>query len=691
MNYLIFVFVVVVLGLSDANAATRYSSPSGSGSTCSTGTPCSLTTGLSQTTSGDTLLLKNGTFTSVNLTNPLLSGTSGSPTTLACENIRQCTLQVTSGSGSPIITITAARSYLTFSGIVFDKSVGSTGTGAAFTISDTPTVSNIIVENSEFFATTSPTVRGGLYIGGLTTNSTFRGNYLHDFASHGFYIQGDSNIVEHNHIKNLVPFTSGNNAMCTQFYSENVNKPNNNIFRYNFCNTGNGSIRAGSEGLYIGSSSGNTAHNNIITNAVVGAYIRSSSTKFLNNSIYSVTTGLNVSAGTGCEIKNNALPGESLGTADADCSYSKNIATNGDISTSVTPAQLWIDPANNNFSLIESSAGIDTGATVSISGVTSVGAGYDVGALEASVRSSSVVENATPTIYSTMFSLPTQSTRNGIGLQTCTVGNFAVVVAGAGATESSCAISGTSRVDITLGAAVTNGQSLTDAMTRTAAPSLMDNVAIGDYNGTLNTHYFNAYVRTYTATAGVNNVGGGAVPSLVQTRFRFHHLRGTEAVPRLICTICVENYSMELPRGAAFRLRVKFRTDDDPASTTYKLRASVDGGADADIPDTMDTAYIAWYGASGGSDIPDAGTPTTELLTSDEAANTACAVVRTSSDFPLVDLGNSETECEYVLQTSLSAPLGRTWDFRVYRSDNTALDAYTVTPRLTAGAFVFGF
>jgi len=39
----------------------------------------------------------------------------------------------------------------------------------------------------------------------------------------------------------------------------------------------------------------------------------------------------------------------------------------------------------------------------------------------------------------------------------------------------------------------------------------------------------------------------------------------------------------------------------------------------------------------------------------------------------------------------LSAPLGRTWDFRVYRSDNTALDAYTVTPRLTAGAFVFGF
>jgi len=685
--FLVFAFLLLPLG---ADAATRYASPSGSGSTCSSGTPCSLSTGLSQTSGGDTLLLKDGTFTSVALTNPLPSGTSSSvPTKLACENLRLCTLQITSGSGGSIIIFTAARSYITVSGINFDRSIGSGSNGACFWIANSIAVPGIVFEDNVCFA--SGNIRGGLFIGGGATGGLYRNNYIHTSGSHGFYIVGDSNIVEHNHIANLIPGDSGNNANCAQFYSSIAERPSSNIFRYNFCNTGNGSIRAGSDGLYIGTDPSNIAHNNIIINAEVGIYVRGNSTKIYNNAIYSVTSGMNVSAGSGCEIKNNALPSESLGTADADCTYSKNIATNGDISTSVTPTQLWISPTTSNFSLIESSAGIDTGTTVSISGVSLVGAGYDIGAIEAPIRSSAEVQDGSATIYRVTFALPIQSTRNSVGLQTCTYTNTDIFVGGGAAQENSCSTSASaSRMDITLNAAVTNGQSLTDAYNRSTAPTLMDNVAIGDPNGTLNTHYFNAHVRSYTATSGSNNVGGGALPTFTQTRYRFHQVRGTEASPVLICVICTENVSISTPAGAAFRLRVKFKTDNDPAGTSFKLRYSKDSGSYTDIPDIMGADFISWYGNSGSTDIPAAGTATTELLTSDEATNVTCAVIRSSSDYPNLDFNNGETECEYVLQLSNSVTPLTTYDFRVYKSDNTALDTYSVTPRLTIGNYVFG-
>jgi parallel beta-helix repeat protein len=69
-----------------AQATTRYVSPSGSGSTCSKASPCSLDTGISQTGAGDTLYLKGGTYTQrlEDQTPTLPSGTSwDNPVTIA--------------------------------------------------------------------------------------------------------------------------------------------------------------------------------------------------------------------------------------------------------------------------------------------------------------------------------------------------------------------------------------------------------------------------------------------------------------------------------------------------------------------------------------------------------------------------------------------------------------------------------
>jgi hypothetical protein len=198
-------------------------------------------------------------------------------------------------------------------------------------------------------------------------------------------------------------------------------------------------------------------------------------------------------------------------------------------------------------------------------------------------------------------------------------------------------------------------------------------------------------VRTYSAASGTNNVGAAPSLALEQSHYEFHKLRGTEDAPALICAICTEDVPVSTPPGAAFRLRVKFRTNDDPEGTTYKLRYSKDGGAYTDIPDAFAADGIAWYGSTADSDIPAAGTATTEQLTSDEASNTVCAVIRTSSDYPLLDLNNSETECEYAVKISTSVAATSTFDFRVYKGDNTALDTYTVTPRLIVGNYVMAW
>src|SRR5512147_646721 len=68
----------------EAAAATYYSSPAGSGTTCSSASPCSLATGLGKLAAGDTLLLKDGIYYSGITVG--VSGTSGNPVTIKAEN-----------------------------------------------------------------------------------------------------------------------------------------------------------------------------------------------------------------------------------------------------------------------------------------------------------------------------------------------------------------------------------------------------------------------------------------------------------------------------------------------------------------------------------------------------------------------------------------------------------------------------
>jgi chitodextrinase len=107
----LFFFLLSLTGI--ANAATYYASPSGSGTTCSSSSPCSLTTGLERVAAGDTLFLKDGVYNqSLKIAK---SGSSGSYITIKAQNDGQAT--VITNSSAPACFINS-KSYVDLEGIV---------------------------------------------------------------------------------------------------------------------------------------------------------------------------------------------------------------------------------------------------------------------------------------------------------------------------------------------------------------------------------------------------------------------------------------------------------------------------------------------------------------------------------------------------------------------------------------------
>jgi len=109
-----------VFGLGLSNAATYYASTTGSGTTCSSGLPCTLSGGIGKMASGDTLILKDGSYNVVISGEP--NGSSGGYTVIKAEN-----------DGGVVITqpftLTHTNSYIQFEGLKFDHASGKSIVG----------------------------------------------------------------------------------------------------------------------------------------------------------------------------------------------------------------------------------------------------------------------------------------------------------------------------------------------------------------------------------------------------------------------------------------------------------------------------------------------------------------------------------------------------------------------------------
>lgn len=138
MRYLVAAFAaaLLVMGVAPAAFATdRYASPSGSGTTCSSGSPCTLSTAVSQSaSSGDRVLLKTGSYGT-------WTGTSKTSLTITPDSGVSPTIDLDLGSGDGGFTIDGGH----------DATWSSTGlTINGGTIAGT--ASNITIKNSKFAA-----------------------------------------------------------------------------------------------------------------------------------------------------------------------------------------------------------------------------------------------------------------------------------------------------------------------------------------------------------------------------------------------------------------------------------------------------------------------------------------------------------------------------------------------------------
>jgi hypothetical protein len=107
-----------------ADAATYYASPSGSGTTCSSASPCALNYTINtRAVAGDAVLLKDGIYTGTNyMIVPTKSGTAGNPITIKAENDGKAIID---GQATRIPCDINGKSYIDLEDLKFTNSSGS--------------------------------------------------------------------------------------------------------------------------------------------------------------------------------------------------------------------------------------------------------------------------------------------------------------------------------------------------------------------------------------------------------------------------------------------------------------------------------------------------------------------------------------------------------------------------------------
>lgn len=166
-----------------------------------------------------------------------------------------------------------------------------------------------------------------------------------------------------------------------------------------------------------------------------------------------------------------------------------------------------------------------------------------------------------------------------------------------------------------------------------------------------------------------------------QLHFRFRNDDGSESSATWKAA---EDTNITLQKGAnrLFRLRILMDVNGAPGTPlTYVLRFSKNAGAYADVGASTNGVKLASTG-SGYSDHD----ATTHQETAPGNGDVFAAGTIQSNDATTSTLSysNQYTELEWMMQTvDADITATDTFDFRIYVTGPTVLEAYTVTPRIT--------
>ncbi len=344
--------------------------------------------------SGDTLLVKSGTYVEY-LKNPVPGGQSwAEPTTLAGAPGETVTIKSPTNVSVQMEFNGGAMRYIIVDNVTldavdggFDGGGGTTITGKAFSTSLDKTgtyahhirVQNSIIKNSP---------DGAVLLSGDFNefkNVAFLNTAYKELAKgpgrygYAIYMGSSNNLVDGCFFKD-----TGSHAI--NIYNETTRNTNNNIIRNSeFVNSGLRHAKPRGAGIIVGSGSGNMIINNILRggNGGSGLVIYGRATQVLNNTIYN-NVGNGISFAYGGEI----------GTVVRNNIFWQNTAADWNISPDTYSNNLNLDPffvdaPNGEFQLKAGSPAIDSGwdlsdiFTVDAAGNSrNQGTAFDIGAYE---------------------------------------------------------------------------------------------------------------------------------------------------------------------------------------------------------------------------------------------------------------------------------------------------------------------
>lgn len=335
-----------------------------------TNVPClTIAGGLGKMSSGDTLLINDGTYVEwLNDVVPSGGGTEATRTIVKCFRVRACTLDAAYLAWS---FVNSDTNWITIQDMVIccgDTTLVRLGTTSPLPTTDFP--HHMRFKNNEIHSSTIYPV----YTGHGDQNE-WLDNTIHDCGEQCVYLLETNSIWRGNELYRVL----NGHQFVTMHVSGGMGSANV-LMENNYIHDCISGPEQKSAAIEIADTGGHVIRRNVITGCSL-AGIRANTGKATNvtidhNSIYNTGWGIFISntGSTGNLVRNNAVIGNT--TNISICSGCGTSTTN---LTTGTPTAVWTDPASRNFTLKTGSPAIDACTPI---GLPYTGSAPDCGAFE---------------------------------------------------------------------------------------------------------------------------------------------------------------------------------------------------------------------------------------------------------------------------------------------------------------------
>ena len=656
----------------DLGAADRYASTTGSGTACSIGSPCTLTTAISGAVANDTIILRAGTYTAPTTHPP--SGTGSSYTTFRNYCPSETTGETVNITGKWPPFYSTANSRIKIHGCL-------NGTSQVFTITggDNPiTVANgssyIWIENLVITGGTGQGIFLGRDATGTSGYNTVINSLIHTNGTdaqldHGIYVESHHNTISRNKIYNNACYgihqyngyaeesdfnvysynevygnrRVGGSSTCFQAI---ISRGNNNRFFNNVLRDG-AANQAGGLDISRNSGAGNRFYNNTIfgNGGEAGIAIAASSTSSTvrNNLLSNNTTNFQI-LGTGAHEKFKNFCTTSGGTTNCDLSG----------------ATASIDSSGT---LQAGSVLIDAGVAAIYGTITALynGSAPDIGAFEAFAYTNSEIG----LVAATKIVINFQSAYAPVlPASSCT--GWSATIDGTPDTLTSCPTTGNAQITLNLTTTATAGQTVAWSYNPTTG-AFRDSSLIGS---TLSQELF--ATGPITAT---NNIAVGTGEVWTARHFRCRDWAKAPSTNTAQDWLAGEDVNCTV-RNDGGRIAIATVIDCTGANCPnagWEYYFNYDGGAYAAVSASCAVNQLCYDNtqpaAMHGAQI------TAARLTTPQSTFIPGGIVAQASSFPNVDLSqNSSTELQGMFATQVGLAAGKVICVRPRRDGGTAIN-----------------